>query len=463
VSLSTLSEPQAGAVASATARPAIALDRVTKSYRIYGSPALHMADALGVGWLPYVKRRLPPEFVALDDVSLRIERGEKVGIVGRNGAGKTTLLKLVSGVVQPTGGDLAVDGSVQALLQVGIGFHPEMSGLQNVHGALIYNGLVGADLQQAIDDIIDFAELGEHLDHPLKTYSEGMKARLQFATATAIKPSILVIDEILGAGDAYFAVKSAERMRQLMGGGCTLLLVSHAMTQVHQFCDRVVWLERGRIVADGDALSVINAYEEFIARYQVASARHSAAGGKDRLPEWLRDKLVRDSLLGVPPVSESGTATPGRGNGGARWDGPGPLRIRDIELLGPEAEPTARLAGSGPFGIAVDITTEAAGSYPCTTIVFIYHERGHTITRAFTVDPALTLAAGESVRRVAWFDRNFLGNGRYIVSAGLYRTFDAREPQAAERYDILSKAANFEVAVPNDPSLVRIAPTWRAA
>ncbi len=460
---SITSEQRPGAVRDAIVRPAIALTGVTKSYRIYGNPALHMVDALGVGWLPYVRRRPRPEFVALDTISLRIERGEKVGIVGRNGAGKTTLLKLVSGVIEPTGGEVFVDGSVQALMQVGVGFHLEMSGIENVHGALIYNGLAGDELRQAIDEVVEFAELGDYLERPLRTYSLGMKARLQFATATAIRPSILVIDEILGAGDAYFAVKSAERMRKLMGGGCTLLLVSHSMPQLHQFCERVVWIERGRIIADSDPLSVINAYEEFIARYQMAAERHSAAGGKGGVPEWLREKLARESLSAVELIG--GDATAVRGNrAGARWEGPGPLRISEIQLLGPDRQPTDRLGMSGPFGIAVKISTELPGTYPCTTIVFIYHEHGHTITRAATVDDALTLAEDGTARRIAWFDRNFLGNGRYVVSAGLYRSFDVGAPQAAERYDILSKAAHFEVAaLPNDPSLVRIAPTWLSA
>jgi lipopolysaccharide transport system ATP-binding protein len=366
-------------------------------------------------------------------------------------------------VIEPTRGEILVDGSVQALMQVGVGFHPEMSGIENVKGALIYNGMTGDELRQAIDEIVEFAELGDYLERPLRTYSLGMKARLQFAAATAIRPSILVIDEILGAGDAYFAVKSAERMRKLMGGGCTLLLVSHSMPQVHQFCERVVWIERGRVIADGDPISVINAYEEFIARYQTAAEHHSAAGGKGGVPEWLREKLARESLSTLE--STGGDPAQVRGSrAGARWAGPGPLRISQIQLLGPDEEPTDRLGMTGPFGIAVTISTELPGTYPCTTIVFIYHEHGYTITRAALVDDALILAENGVARRIAWFDRNFLGNGRYMVSAGLYRRFDVGAPQAAERYDILSKAAHFEVAaLPNDPSLVRIAPTWLSA
>lgn len=439
---------------------AIEARALEKAFKVYPSPIAQVADAIGLGRFLRVAAK---EFIAIKGLNLRIAHGERVGIIGRNGAGKTTLLKLITGVIAPTSGSIVVNGNVQALMQVGMGFHPELSGLQNIRGALIYNGLSGSKLDQAIEDVLSFSELNEFLDRPLKTYSLGMKSRLQFAAATAVRPEILIVDEILGAGDAYFAVKSAERMRRLTQSGCTLLLVSHSMSQIHQFCKRVIWMEQGKILADGEPVDVINSYEEFIGRYHSASARQAESGESGPLPDWLREKLLREALEVRGHVSDDSDSTRvQRADRGARWDGPGPLRIRRISLLGADGNPTARLTGTGSFGIDVEICSEQAGTFPCTTIVFIYHEQGHTIARACSDAERISLGAGETTRRIAWFENNFLGNGRYMVSAGLYRSFEVLSPDSAERYDILSKTANFEVVgLPGDPSLVRIQPEWR--
>jgi len=207
----------------------IALENVSKVYRLYPSPVAQMIDVLGLDRFMPWRRASYPEFPALDDVTLTLHKGERVGIVGRNGAGKTTLLKLITGNFRPSKGTVRVEGRVQALMQVGLGFHPEFTGRENIRSSLLYNGLSGEAFQAAVADVIDFVELGEFLDQPLKTYSLGMSGRLQFAAATAIQPEILIVDEVLGAGDAYFSAKSAERMERFAESGCTLLLVSHSM------------------------------------------------------------------------------------------------------------------------------------------------------------------------------------------------------------------------------------------
>ncbi|MGQ0524120.1 MAG: ABC transporter ATP-binding protein, partial [Betaproteobacteria bacterium] len=221
-------------------------------------------DVLGVSRLPFWKKRSYQEFAALKDINLEVLRGQRIGIVGRNGAGKTTLLKLITGNFQPTAGRITVNGQVQALMDMGLGFHQELSGLDNIKASLIYNGLSSGEIEDATADIIEFAELGDYLFQPLKTYSLGMQARLGFATATAIKPDILIIDEVLGAGDGYFAAKSAERMKQLTGNGVTLLLVSHSTPQIVQFCETAIWIDKGRIVENGDAMEVVKAYDAYL-------------------------------------------------------------------------------------------------------------------------------------------------------------------------------------------------------
>jgi len=222
---------------------AISIVCLKKVYRLYQNTFDRVIDALGLDRLRIGRKKKYQEFSALDDLSVTIEHGERIGLIGRNGAGKTTLLKLITGVFEPTAGKISVDGSVQALMQIGIGFHMEMSGYENIRGALIYNGLTERQMDEAIEDVIEFVELGDYLYQPLRTYSLGMLSRLQFATATAIRPDILIADEVLGVGDAYFSAKSADRMRRLTGSGCTLILVSHSMQQILQFCERAIWID----------------------------------------------------------------------------------------------------------------------------------------------------------------------------------------------------------------------------
>ena len=233
---------------------------LSKMYSIYRNPRERVLDLLGVK----TRRRPENEFWALRDLDLQIPRGCQLGIVGRNGAGKTTLLKLIAGQLEPTTGTLDVRGQVQALMDLGTGFYPEFTGRQNVLAALGYQGIVGGDAEHRFDEILEFTELEEFIDNPWKTYSAGMQARLTFAVATAVEPEILIVDEVLGAGDGYFMQKSAERMTQLVRGEASVLLVSHALEQITRFCDQVMWIDRGKILKVGPAMEVVKAYTQFL-------------------------------------------------------------------------------------------------------------------------------------------------------------------------------------------------------
>src|SRR5262245_45756601 len=246
-------------------RTAIRLSGVGKMYKMFPSPLDSVLDALGIVRLMPWRRGRIREFWALRDVDFELKAGSRLGIIGRNGAGKSTLLKLIAGNVAPTEGEVRVDGTVQALLEMGAGFHPEFTGYENIRAALTYQGLTREQIEEAVGDIAAFTELGDFLAHPFKTYSAGMQARLAFATATVLRPEILIIDEIFGAGDAYFAGKSSERMNALVhDSGASVLLVSHAMDQITRYCDECIWIDRGRIVRRGPAMDVVSAYEGFI-------------------------------------------------------------------------------------------------------------------------------------------------------------------------------------------------------
>lgn len=243
---------------------ALKLTGVGKMYKMFGSKRDNFLDALGLTRLRPWRAVEYREFWALRGIDLEVRHGERVGIIGRNGAGKSTLLRLVTGNLAATEGSLVVDGTVQALLEAGGGLHPEFTGYENIRASLTYQGLRSDAIARAEEDIADFTELGEFLDQPFKTYSLGMQARLAFAIATTVIPDILIIDEILGAGDAYFFSKSMSRMRDLVESGASVLIVSHALDQIQRFCQETIWLERGRVVLRGPTPRVVREYELFI-------------------------------------------------------------------------------------------------------------------------------------------------------------------------------------------------------
>ena len=214
-------------------------------------------------------KKTSPSKIVLDDLSFTINRGERVAIVGRNGAGKTTLLRLISGSLQKTSGSLNVSGNVYPLMGIGLGVNEKFTGRENIKSSLVYNGFdLHKDIVQAIEkDIEDFTELKEFLDRPFYTYSLGMKMRLMFAIATAVKPEIFLIDEILGAGDHYFTLKSKDRLNRIItDNASTLLLVSHSTQLLKRFCDRGIWLKNGKIFLDGNINEVCSAYDAYIER-----------------------------------------------------------------------------------------------------------------------------------------------------------------------------------------------------
>lgn len=240
----------------------ISARNVSKTYRLHSSPSDRLADVFGL--LPTKTDRVKLH-KALNDVSFDIARGEKVAIIGRNGAGKSTLLKLITRVTEPTEGRLDVRGETRALLQIGTGFHPDFTGRKNVDAYLANMGVSGARAKQMIEDAVTFAELEDYVDQPVKSYSTGMAMRLMFAASTMLKPDLLVIDEVLGVGDAYFQRKSFERIREMCEGReTTLLLVTHDIYSAATLCDRMIWIDRGRILIDADPPTVIRAYEDAI-------------------------------------------------------------------------------------------------------------------------------------------------------------------------------------------------------
>jgi ABC-type polysaccharide/polyol phosphate transport system ATPase subunit len=291
----------------------IVVENVSKLYRIYDSPAGRLKEILLQG-----RRKYHRDFWALQDVSLEVPTGETVGIIGRNGAGKSTLLQIIAGVLQPTTGAVRVEGRTTALLELGSGFNHEYTGRENIMMSGQIQGFSEAEMLQRVDVIVQFAELEDFIDQPVKTYSTGMLMRLAFAAAIHVDPDVLIVDEALSVGDVYFQRKSLDRMEHFRKAGKTVLFVSHDPQLIQRFCTKAVWIEAGRVALAGEAREVVTSYQAFCARLEDEYLHHLAAHTNSRSPE--HEAIVRElQLLG------------------ARW-GNGKIRFTKVEMLNAQGE-----------------------------------------------------------------------------------------------------------------------------
>ena len=254
---------------------AIHVDKLSKTYQIFDTPSDRMKQFV----LPRLKsligspvRSYYKEFRALNDISFSVRRGETVGILGRNGSGKSTLLQIIAGTLTPTNGTVQTRGRIAALLELGSGFNPEFTGIENVYMNAQILGLTKEQVDSRLSDILAFADIGDFVHQPVKTYSSGMFARLAFSVVIHVEPDVLIVDEALSVGDAWFQHKSMARMRQLMESGCTVLFVSHSIDAVRALCDEVIWLEHGQVKMQGHVTEVTNAYmnDVFIEHNRIA-------------------------------------------------------------------------------------------------------------------------------------------------------------------------------------------------
>jgi ABC-type polysaccharide/polyol phosphate transport system ATPase subunit len=234
---------------------AIRAEHLSKVYKLYDRSIDRLKESLH----PF-RRIYHHDFHALKDVSFEIKRGETFGIIGKNGSGKSTLLKIIAGVLTPSGGHLEVKGKVSALLELGIGFNPEMTGRENIYFSGTIMGYSREEMDAKVDDILVFADIGDFINQPMKTYSSGMFVRLAFAVATKVDPEILVIDEALSVGDIFFQSKCTLLMKRMIDSGMTLLFVSHSTSSVTNLCKRAIYLESGMVKTMGEALSVTDQY-----------------------------------------------------------------------------------------------------------------------------------------------------------------------------------------------------------
>jgi ABC-type polysaccharide/polyol phosphate transport system ATPase subunit len=270
----------------------ILCQHLSKSYKIYDSQRARLKEILTLG-----RKSTHRPFWALRDVSFEVGKGETFGVVGENGAGKSTLLKLLCGVTRPTEGTLEIRGILTALLDLGAGFHPEFTGRENLRLNAVLAGMTHREQVAKEEEILAFAELGEFIDRPIRTYSTGMVMRLGFALATCVNPDVLVVDEILAVGDQHFQKKCVDRILGFREAGKSIIFCSHALYQIKQICDRALWLKEGRVMALGKAGEVADAYADHV------RAMEDRAGEHYRLslaPEQLA-RLARVEIASPPP------------------------------------------------------------------------------------------------------------------------------------------------------------------
>ncbi len=252
---------------------AIAVDHISKVYKLYDKPMDRMVEALGL-----TKKKKYREHFALSDVSFQVKKGECVGIIGTNGSGKSTILKIITGVLNPTGGTLTVNGRIQALLELGAGFNMEYTGIENIYLNGTMNGFTEQEIESRMQDILDFADIGDYVKQPVKTYSSGMFVRLAFSVAINIDPEILIVDEALSVGDVFFQAKCFRKFEEFKKMGKTIIFVSHDLSSVSKYCDRVVLLNQGVKLGEGSPKEMIDDYKRvLVGQYELPESKSESS------------------------------------------------------------------------------------------------------------------------------------------------------------------------------------------
>ena len=394
---------------------AISVTHLSKCYQIYDKPRDRLMQMLARGRKQYFR-----EFWALRDVSFTVGKGETIGIIGRNGSGKSTMLQMICGTLNPTSGTIQTNGRVAALLELGSGFNPEFTGRENVYvnGAVL--GLTKQEIDTRFNDIVNFADIGDFIDQPVKTYSSGMMVRLAFAVIAHVDANILVVDEALSVGDAFFTQKCMRFLRAFMETG-TILFVSHDLASVKSLCNRAIWLEKGCVLQEGSPKDVCEAYlQAFYEQQQGKSSmtklittpasESTAEPLKDQRLEFINRSNLRNDLQ----LFAFDPAAPSFGKGGAH--------ITEVQLLDRNGAPLAWMVGGEQVTLSVsgltqdDLDSPIVGFYVKDRLGQILFGDNTCLTYK---DAPVFCAAGETLRAEFVFDMPLLPSGDYSITVAI--------------------------------------------
>ena len=366
----------------------ISVRNLNKVYKLYEKPSDRLKDALGVG------RKNYPEVAALKDVSFDIDKGETIGIIGTNGSGKSTLLKILTGVVTKTSGDVKVDGRISALLELGAGFNSDYTGVENVYLNGSMMGFTKEEIDKKLPSILEFADIGDYVYQPVKTYSSGMFVRLAFSVAINIDPEILIVDEALSVGDAFFQAKCYQKFEEFKSQGKTILFVSHDLSSILRYCDKVMLLDRGVLREVGNAREVVDTYKRLLVSYGENAGRH------------MKEEETA-KIEGLPR------------NPDAKIYGEGQAEIFSIEVLDENGVLTDTIEKDTKFTIRTKTRFKSDVEDPIFTYTF-KDVKGTEISGTNTLFEKINtgkVSAGESVTVTFEQDMSLQG-GEYLISAG---------------------------------------------
>ena len=422
-------------MSSAAAPGTIALNNISKAYRIYSHPRHRLMEAVWRG-----RRQYHEQFWALRDVSFTVEPGTTTGVIGMNGSGKSTLLQVIAGIVQPTTGTVAIDGRIASLLELGAGFNPDFTGRDNVvmNGAI--TGFTRDEMDERLPAIEAFAEIGEFIDQPVKTYSSGMFVRLAFAAAIHIDPDILLVDEALAVGDAIFQHRCIRKIKELQSRGKTILFVSHDIATVKSICSQAVFLKSGRVEVVGDAETVASRYHAHVAMLESGRAAPAAVAGNGA-------GAASTTMFHANPEFDQ--------RAGLFRHGSGEARIRNVELVDSAGVPLTAVPFDEPIVLRVHV--EFAADTPFYILGILVRDRaGNDLVGTNTYEENIAVPerrAGDTLV-VDFVQRLPLNRGTYSVTVGL-----AYHRNAPAYLDWIDNALVMEVLPPADGRIVH-AKVW---
>lgn len=399
---------------------AIAVENVCKVYKLYDKPMDRLKEALGL-----TRKKKYHEHFALSNVNFHIKKGECVGIIGTNGSGKSTILKIITGVLNPTSGNVVVDGRISALLELGAGFNMEYTGIENIYLNGTMNGFSEAEIDKRMQDILDFADIGDYVNQPVKTYSSGMFVRLAFSVAINIEPEILIVDEALSVGDVFFQAKCYHKFEEFKEMGKTIIFVSHDLSSIAKYCDRVILLNQGVKLGEGSAKEMIDDYKRvLVGQYELpeSKAEESLLNDKD-IQEAARKKGKRPEQEDTAKVLEYGTKE---------------ARIEEFYLTDDRGTRSTAIIKGMEFTIHMRVRFEA--DLPAPIFAFsIKNAKGTEITGTNTMFEKAFLEPVKkgSVKEVTFTQKMSLQGGTYLLSFGV-TGYDGNDFQVYHRlYDAL--------------------------